>query len=304
MHSKNAILHLGQKRFVMDWDSYRYFLALCRRKSLKMAARDLFVNQTTVGRRIVLLENEIGAKLFEKRSNGFFLTAAGERVLPLAQEIESHFLAMERQLLGKDQRVSGTIRVAMPGALANHFIIPRMFDFTERYPEVEVQFLTGPEVLNLSRREADLAVRLVRPTQSDLIVRKIGQTELAFYCSRAWRKKWELSKKYPPSPSIPFVGLFDKATSFYECDLLNRSQKSFRTVVRSAAWSSVYSAVKADLGVGVLPSFMGDFDSNLTRFDNLSEKVTLWLVVHPEVVKSARVRVIIEFLSDRLQEIS
>ncbi len=284
----------------MDWDSYRYFLALYRRKSLKLAAKDLGVNQTTVGRRISALESELAVKLFEKRSNGFFSTLAGDRVLELAEQIESQFLQMERQVLGRDQRLHGVVRLAMPGALANHFIIPRMAGFCEKYPELEVQFLTGPEVLNLSRREADLAIRLVRPQQSELVVRKVGSLELAFYCVKTQLKNWNLRERTEKDAAIPLVHLFERATSRSEQELLNQMKVSLITVLRSAAWSSVFAGVKAGIGVGVLPSFMGDYDSNLVRCSDNAITVPLWLVVHPEVNKSARVRVLMDFLNSAL----
>lgn len=284
----------------MDWDSYRYFLALYRRKSLKLAAKDLGVNQTTVGRRISSLEKELAVKLFEKRSDGFFPTLAGDRVLELAEPIENHFLQMERQVLGRDQRVHGSVRLAMPGALANHFVISRMNKFCEKYPDLEVQFLTGPEVLNLSRREADVAVRLVRPQQSDLVVRKIGVLELAFYCHKTKLKNWNLDEKNSQNNPVPLVQLFDRAMSRFQRELMLPMEDSFRTVLRSAAWSSVYAGVKAGIGVGVLPSFMGDYDSNLVRCANKAISIPLWMVVHPEVIKSARVRVLMDFLAAEL----
>lgn len=283
----------------MDWDSYRYFLALYRRGNLKAASRDLKVNQTTVGRRILSLEQQIGTKLFEKRSNGYYLTAAGDRVLELAEQIEGHFLSMERQVIGKDQRLSGCVRIAMPGALANFFLVPRMAKFVEAHPRIELQLLTGPEVLNLSRREADLAIRLVRPQQTELVVRKLGAFHLGYYVAKSKSKKW--SSLGEGESEIPFAGLYDKAISKSERTLLHKKQFPVNTVVRSAAWSSVYSAVVCGLGVGILPSFIGESDPRLESFSREVEIVPLWLVVHPEVIKSARVRAVIEYLGEEFK---
>jgi len=285
----------------MDWDSYRYFLALSRRGNLKTASRDLKVNQTTVGRRIISLEQQIGTKLFEKRSNGFYLSAAGDRVLELAEQIEGHFLAMERQLLGKDQRLSGCVRIAMPGGLAQFFVIPRLGNFVEAHPQIELQFLTGPEVLNLSRREADMAIRLVRPQQTELVVRRLGTFRLEYYVAKSKSKKW--NSLQGENREIPFIGLYDRAISKNEQALLHKKKLPFNTVLRSAAWSSVYSAVKSGLGIGILPSFIGASDPQLDSFNSEFETVPLWLVVHPEVTKSARVRAVIEYLADEFKVI-
>ncbi len=103
---------------------------------------------------------------------------AGERILPTLQASEEGILAVERIIAGQDERVQGLVRIAMPGALANHWFIPKLRPFTQKYRQIELEFLTGAEVVNLSRREADLAIRLVRPLQRDLIVKKIGEIEL------------------------------------------------------------------------------------------------------------------------------
>ncbi len=286
----------------MEWEGCRYFLALYRRKSLKAAARDLAVNQTTVGRRIEVLERELKVKLFEKRSNGFFPTVAGERMFEVAEPIEAQLLAIERQLSGRDQRLYGVLRLAMPGAIANYFLIPRLAPFTEQHPHIELQFLTGPEVLNLSRREADIAIRLVRPKQSDLVVRKIGMLELAFYCAKEKSKVWSMDSKKDNTASTPFVDLYERAMSSAQKNLMASYQGDLQTVVRSAAWSSVFAAVKAGVGVGILPTFLGESDASLERWNNAHTRVPIWLVMHPDLAKSARVRAFIEFLTQMMDE--
>jgi DNA-binding transcriptional LysR family regulator len=169
---------------MLSWDDFRFVLALSRRHSLKAAGRDLGCDQATAGRRIYALERELGVELFEKRSDGFFLTTAGQRILGTLEQIEAGFEGIDRGLAGRDERPEGVVRVAMPGALANFGVIPRLRAFLAAHPRLELQFLTGPEVLNLAKREADVAVRLVKPKQSELVYRRIGELKLAFYVSR------------------------------------------------------------------------------------------------------------------------
>ncbi len=273
----------------MNWDDYRFFLAVSRAGSLKGAAETLLVDQATVGRRLSALQAELGAKLLEKRSDGFFLTAAGNRILSHVEAAEEAILAVDRAILGRDERVEGTVRLAMPGALANQWLIRSLGPLFKKYPKLELQFLTGPEVLNFSRGEADLAVRLVRPQQKDLKARRIGGLRLGLYA----QKDLEVSK---PQHS-PFVGLFEGATSELEAAFLRSLKFAPRYCLRSAAWESVYTAVKAGVGMGILPTFMADGDRTLKLLQEDRAEAPLWLVVHPEVAESARVRATIDHLA-------
>ena len=286
---------------MLEWDGFRYFLAVYRGKTLKSAAQSLSVDQTTVGRRIAALEATLGTQLFEKRSDGYFLTLAGERVLPTVEAAEDSVFSIERVIAGREERVEGLVRIAMPGALTNHWLIPRLKGLMQKYPGLELEFLTGPEVVNLSKREADLAIRLVKPTQQNLVARKFGRLELAvFGHASLWAGK---GKKKPSKKEelekFPFVGLVPNATSDLEASLLEKLQPHLRYQIRSAAWSSVFAAVQSGLGIGILPMFMTEGKSELTRIDVIdSVSMPLWLVAHPDIIRSARVRVVLDFISE------
>ncbi len=288
---------------MLDWDDFRFVVALHRERSLKDAARMLGMDQATVGRRVYALEERLGVELFEKRSDGFYLTTAGQRILPTIEAIEDSFHSIDRKLSGEDDRVAGRVRIAAPGALANHLLIPRLGPLIEKHPELEVEFLTGPEVLNLARREADIALRLVRPAQRELVIRKIGELELALYASS------ELLERSGGAPRdlralarLPFIGLYPEATSDVEARLLERmGEAAARPRLRSAAWQAVYSAVSAGLGMGILPSFVARSEPALKKLSIIEpSRMTLWLVVHPDIQASARVQAVIRHLSKSL----
>lgn len=287
-----------------NWDDFRFFLALCRNNTLKLAARDLKTDQATVGRRIYSLEEKLKTKLFEKRSEGFFLTVFGERIRAGIEDIEGSFQAIDRKITGKDEKMEGIIKVAMPGALANHLVLPNMKRFTDEFPSVEVQFLTGAEVLNLVKREADIAFRLVRPSQRDLIVKRVGEVRLSLYGSKPLLKKYRHLEKLEDLQDLPFVGLFDRATSQTERSLLNQIQPVFKNqVLTSAAWSSVYSALSSHIGIGILPDFVARRNSELEKIPfTPSEKTTLWHVIHPEVQKNKRFAIFAEYLISVLRK--
>lgn len=282
----------------MNWDDFQYFLALNRAGTLKQASRTLRVDQATVGRRIGMLEETLKTQLFEKSSDGYHLTVAGERIKPLILEVETALLSVERRIQGQDEKAEGILRVALPGALANHWLIPRMKPFQQKNPLVEVHFLTGGEVLNLSRREADLALRLVRPKQADLISKKMGVVELAVFGSKKLFQSEAIPKRPADLAYLPFIGLYANAMSAVERLLFKNLEENLNVTMKSAAWSSVYSAISSGLGIGILPTFMSEGKADLVRVNCVnSVPATLWLVVHPDLRKSGKVKAFSEFLT-------
>ncbi|MBK9322011.1 MAG: LysR family transcriptional regulator [Bdellovibrionaceae bacterium] len=285
-----------------QWDDFRYFLALQRNMTLKASARELKVDQATVGRRIQTLEDSLGTQLFEKRSDGYFLTLAGERVLPTLKALEEGIHSVERLIAGQEERIEGIVKIAMPGALANHWLIPKLQPFIQKHSQIKFEFLTGPEAVNLSRREADLAIRLVRPTQRDLVVKKIGEIQLSLYghpslftSTRRPATKEDLKK-------FPFIGLFPNSMSELEKQLLKKIEPHLHCTIRSGAWSSVFYSIQSGLGIGILPSFLAERDSKLVQLQVIeSGRTPLWLVAHPDIVHSARVRAVIDYVITALK---
>lgn len=276
----------------MNWDDFRFFLAVAKYKTLKLAGRHLKVDQATVGRRITALQESMGTKLLEKRSNGYFLTTAGSRILESVENIEQTVLSIERIIFGKDEKIEGVIKIAMPGALANQWLIGSLGPFLREHPKLQIDFLTGPEVLNLSRREADIAIRLVRPQQKDLKTRKIGTLKLGLYCAKNFAEAGSMRD----FSKIPFIGLYDESTSELEQSFLSSLKFEPQYCMRSAAWSSVYSAVQAGIGIGILPTFIGEKDKTLRLIQEDKNEAPVWLAVHPDVAASARVRATIDYL--------
>ncbi len=281
----------------MNWDYYRYFIEVYRMGSLKEAARKLGVNQTTVGRNLSALEAEMGTRLFERRSDGFVITAAGTRILAAVQGTEEAMLGVERLLSGKDERPEGIVKIAAPGALANHWLIPKLSPFMKRHPQVELQFLTGPELVNLARRDADIALRLVKPKQSGLVLRRAGAMKLGLFGSEKLFPGTTIPKK-TDIHDFPFIGLFSDVVSDAESDLLKKLEKTRPPSIKSAAWSSVYSAVTAGLGIGILPSFMTAGKKGLVPIlSEITVSVPVWIVYHPDLKNAARVRVVLDHLN-------
>src|SRR3569833_134221 len=170
----------------MEWDDLKHFLAVARTGSLTEAARALKASAATVGRHSESLEAQLCARLFEDRSTGYVLSEVGRSVLARAEEAEAAVLAVEREVQGVDRRLSGKVRVATTEDLSTMVIVPELPAFRAGHPGIEIEMLGRIDLSNLTRRDADLALRTVRPERGDLLVRRIGAVDLALYCSRSY----------------------------------------------------------------------------------------------------------------------
>ena len=156
------------------------------------------------------------------------------------------------------------------------------------HPRITLQFLTGPEVVNISKREADLAIRLVRPNQQNLQVKRIGSLSLAFYAAKSFIKANKINGSLESLKDLPFVGLSDEAI-----------KPDLYYTLKTHAWSSVYAALSAGIGFRVLPDFITKKDVSLELL-NCIEAVTspIWLVIHPDLKNNARIKALLEELKN------
>src|ERR1700737_3278008 len=161
----DAGLEMRETARMPDWDGLRIFLALCRARTLAAAARKLSIDETTVARRLARLEREIGASLLERGRAGLALTAAGEAVRAAVEEMESAALTAERRALGADRQLSGRVRVTAPEILGRYFVLPALQAVHRRHPAIAIELISTIARLDVTRREADVAIRTVRPPE-------------------------------------------------------------------------------------------------------------------------------------------
>jgi DNA-binding transcriptional LysR family regulator len=282
---------------MIDWDDVRYFLAVARGGSVRAAAERLGVNHSTVLRRIAQLEEHLGAHMFEKLPSGYRLTGTGEEVLEFAGQMEASSNQLETRVFGRDQSVRGLLRVTLAPALATHLLMPDFADFARLHPEVEMEILSLGEPVNLTNREADVAIRVVYDRSAlPLNLHALKGPELfgGVYMSRdllaAWRAgapdriRWIVNDNYLPDwareGEIP------------------TAEVPFRTTDAEAQ----IVAVRQGLGMTTLPCFVGDSDPLLVRVPGtaLHKHGTIWLLTQGETRKTKRVRLFTEFVSCRL----
>ena len=249
-----------------DWNDLRYFLAVARTGSTVAASRALNVNQTTVARRIGVLERTIGTKLFDKRQSGYTLTEFGVELLATAERVEVEAKAFAEQAGALGRRISGVIRVTTNEGLANTVMAPALSAFRKLYPEVRVDLVVDERRLDLTRGAADVALRTgARPTESGLVVRRLTPMAWAAYCSRDYAERRGCPNSVDAFGRHAVIGAEGPIALLPGWTWLREAAPEAEVVARSSSLTNLVSAVKAGLGITVLPCVLADSDADLVR---------------------------------------
>jgi DNA-binding transcriptional LysR family regulator len=286
-----------------DWNDLRYFLELSRTGTLAASARRLGVDYTTVGRRIAALERQLEAKLFERTPGAFMLTAVGESIRAAAEQMEEAAVLVEQRALGSDRKLSGVVRLTTTELLGHVVALPAIRELHERHPQIRVDMATNSSRLDLARREADLALRFTRPDRGNLVSRRAGRIAWTSYASRGYLASHPRPQrgKGLAGQDIVVMPLSSGRAIFGGDDL-----REARVVVSVTNSLALREAAALGLGIAELPCSIGDDDRRLRRVfpDATVVLDDLWLVVHPDVQRTRRVRAVIEALDTRLAAIA
>jgi DNA-binding transcriptional LysR family regulator len=284
---------------MLDWTDLRFLLAVQRAKTLSAAARKLGCDQTTVGRRIEALESALDRRLFRRTPDGYFPTRDGELALARAERIEEEVMGMEREISGRDERPEGQVRLTTYESMGQSFLAPRLGGFRQRYPEIELQLNMDNRPLNLSRREADLAVRPGKPTQQALQVRKIGTVVAALYASPAYLKKRGEPRSAEDFSKHDIIDDEDSNSHFALSRWMHEHARGARVTLRCDSAAAQAAAAADGVGIAVLYCYLGDAHRGLRRILPKQQlEHDLWIAVHRDLQYAARVRAVIDFLVD------
>ena len=283
-----------------DWEEIRTFLAVARAGTLAASGRALGVDYTTVGRRVRALEKELGLTLFERVRDRYVLTEAAEGLREAAERMEDGALSLERRALGADRTLSGVLRIATTDALARILVLPALRALHERHPDIRAHLLTGPARLNITRREADVAVRYVPPDSGELVGRRIARIATAFYASRDY-----LARRPVPAQSSSLRG-HDVVAPEEGMRTWSRPLPDARYVLRANNMSALVLAVSLGIGLGALHCWMADPLPELVRLwpEEPIEHDDVHLVLHQDVRRTGRVRAFAEALDRRAAEVA
>jgi DNA-binding transcriptional LysR family regulator len=285
-----------------DWDDLRFFLAVARAGRLTLAARRLEADHTTVSRRISSLEKALQAKLFERNPQGYSLTEQGERLLGLAEGMETQALAVASQVGGADLALSGTVRIGAPDGIGTYFLAPELGALAERHPDLTLQLVALPRTFSLSKREADIAITLEQPTEGRLVSRKLTDYRLRLYASK------DYLARHGPIAGLP--DLTGKTLVTYVADLIYSPVLDYfsgleKYTARRYECASVVAqleAVRAGVGVGILHDYaVRHFPELQAVLPDVFFLRTYWLVTHADVRNLRRVGEVYSFILSRVR---
>ncbi|CAM3947801.1 LysR family transcriptional regulator [Bordetella tumbae] len=283
----------------MEWSDVRIYLAVVRCGSFGEAARSLGVSHPTVGRRIKALEDEAEQPLFRRTGDGLVLTDAGDTVLALAESMENSALAMERRLAGNHERLEGILRISCAEWFAGYVLAPVLAELTHRHPAVVPEVIASYRLLNLSRRDADVAFRIVPFTEPDIVQRRLMTMSYGLYGSA------ETARAMRDDPSSVGLILMNTAQSHFPdvVWLLDRFPHSRRV------FTSTSRAVQAQMclrgmGVAVLPRPLGDAMSGLQRVETPDEipPRDIWVGYHHDLRHMDRLRAMLDIADAMLAD--
>lgn len=281
-----------------DWDDLRFFLAVARSGRLTLAARRLGADHATVSRRISSLEDSLKAKLFERRPQGYTLTAHGERLLAKAESMETDALAIQSEIGGADLALSGVVRIGAPDGFGTIFLAPRLGRFAAASPALEVQLVAMPRLLSLSKREADIAITLAPPKEGKIVARKLTDYRLGLYASPLYLQQGVPIRTADDLHQHSVIGYIDDLIFAQELDYLHEVSKGLRATTQSSNLNAQMQMTLAGAGICVLPHFMTAGQAGLVPVlpDSVNILRTFWLVVHADLKDVARVRTTIDFI--------
>jgi DNA-binding transcriptional LysR family regulator len=282
-----------KKRTALDWEDVRYFVALARYGTLSATARQLRVNHATVARRVTCLETLLGRPLFDRRADGYALTAEGKAVLDEARSMDEAALSVLRRL-DAGTELSGLVRLSVGRVLAERFLIDRLRTFHKRYPAIDLEVIGGSRVVRLARREADVALRYGSPKDSELVARRVARITFGFYASPDYRDRL----KAGDAPT--FIGFDEESDFIAEAAWLSRRFGDRRFSFRTTSQTTQAVAARAGYGVALLPRYVAADDRGLVQV-SLGERLPerdVWLLIRRDLTKVPRVRAVADYLID------
>jgi molybdate transport repressor ModE-like protein len=278
----------------MRWDDVQIFLEIARSGSLSGAARRLGLNHSTIYRRLNSFEEALQVRLFEREGGRYTLTDAGAAALPLAGDVDDAILALRRSVEGHDTTPSGTVRLTAPEALLP-LLSPHLAPFRAAYPRIDLQVAFADRFFDLSRREADVALRPILQPEVGAAGRRIAGIAWACYAPA--------SMDAERCDTLPW-GVYSEALSQLAAARWHAEHHGEDDVLLSVNSVPAMQAVICAAGCrGLLPCFVGDSDESLRRMGGPVEAAesALWLLTHPDLRSNARVRALLDHLWEALR---
>lgn len=285
-----------------DWNRARAFLVTAEEGSLSAAARALGMAQPTLGRQVAALEEELGLVLFERSGRGLVLSPSGLELLDHVRAMGDAATRLSLSALGQTTALEGTVRIATSEVYAAFVLPPVLAKLRDIEPALHIDIVASSDTSDLRRHEADIAIRNFRPTEPDLIARKIRDVPARFYASPALNRR--LGHPGVPGDLVdaPFIGIEAAGRYLAALQRIGLPVTERNMVLSTQSYLVMWELVRAGLGIGVLDGHIGDADKTVERVmpDFEPFAFPIWLVAHRDLSTSRRIRVVFDILAEEL----
>ncbi len=280
------------------WDDLRLFLAAYRARSITAGAAALGLNQSTMSRRLRGLEKTLAVHLFERTPEGLLPTQAAETLVAAAERAEAASHDVLRLMAGREQLIEGEVRLAISDAMALHLIAPALPRFREKHANVRVSLVVGNAISDLTRHEADMALRFVRPQRGDLVAKRIVRSRCGVFAAPVYADRIGRRRRHRLE-ELDWVG-WDEITAGHLADARALAPIAQRTPVTSNSMSIRLALTQAGAGAIMLPTLLGDALPGLVRLRTpaLAFAIEIWLVTHRALRDVPRIRALWSFIED------
>jgi molybdate transport repressor ModE-like protein len=293
----------------LDWNDLQVFLAVARQGSVGAAARHLGINHSTVLRRVASLEAVLGARLFDRLPGGYTPTAAGELLAESLAGLDDQVDAAQRQLAGGDAEIKGSIRLTTTDTLVHGLLMPHLVAFQAQHPQIELELVANNALLNLTQREADVAVRGTNHPPENLIGRRVGRIQTALYAAPAYLEALQAGEPAREVindiqwPGHRWVAPSATLSHLEQAKWVREHVPPERVVVRVDSLVAMVQAVQHGMGLGWLLCPLAKQAGALVQMAApLPEAATdIWVLTHPQLKSVQRMRVFADFLAERLR---
>lgn len=292
-----------EEQFDFKWDDLRIFLALCRHQSFVSAALELKTTHPTVARRISALECSLQTQLFQRSASGCHVTPAGEKLLPYAEQLESTCINLRETVSGKNNQLTGTVRIGAPDGFGNFFLASRLIRLQTLYPEMEVELLAVPMYYSLSKREVDIRITLNKPAVGNIVTRKLTKYKLGLFTTERYLLGRPEINREADLRGHRIIGYIDDLLFDQDLKFIDEIASGLKPHFRSSTVVTQLNAVMAGGGIGILPYFMANqLEILVPVLPEKSIERSFWLQVNTDSRQLARVRTTIDFIVNQLEE--
>lgn len=287
-----------QNRTHLDWEDLRLFLETTRHSTLADAASRLHVDPTTLGRRLRQFEQDLGADLFERGPKGLRLTPTGQLLASRAEQMEDASLQALEAIKGVGTTIRGAVRVSTTEGFGTFIVAPALVELARQHPDLEIDLIASSGFLSVSKREADIAILLTRPTRGRLFAQKLSKYTLMLYASRTYLKPRPPIRSLQDISRHRLIGYVDDLIYSPKLRYLDELPAADSPSIRSSSIIGQYQVTKAGAGLCILPCFIADQDETLVRVlpDQVRIERSFWLAVHEDLRNFARVKAVLDFL--------